>query len=308
MSDTRILIIDDNENDRFSYKRYIKDENYLISEAEDGESALTLLENNNFDCILLDYILPDITGLEIINRIKHYTKNNHTQIIFLTGHGNERIARTALKNGAYDYVVKNDISSEILVKTITDALQLRQDNILEKIENQNLQEKAYFDELTGLHNRTSIYDHISKAIYNCDRYNRKFGLLFIDLNKFKAINDEFGHIFGDNILRETGKRISNSVRKSDTVSRISGDEFVVLLSDIKNNTDCTAIAENIVNILSEPFNINDFNLYVTASIGITVHPDNNLDTAASIINDADRAMYKAKFSNNYNICLSESNS
>ncbi len=152
---------------------------------------------------------------------------------------------------------------------------------------------AEHDVLTGLPNRMLLNDRVSQAIELARRHSRKVSLLFMDLDGFKHINDSLGHLTGDKLLQSISKRLVNCVRTSDTVSRQGGDEFVVLLSEVEHTENTAGTATRILQAVAEPHSIDQHDLYVTASIGVSVYPDDGLD-AETLIKNADTAMYHAK--------------
>ncbi len=158
----------------------------------------------------------------------------------------------------------------------------------EKIEYQ-----ANYDALTGLANRHLLKDRFASAIYRSDRNNSLVSLLFIDLDRFKQVNDSFGHTFGDRLLKQVGKRISNHVRQSDTVARLGGDEFAVIFPDLPDTHHMEDTIGTILNTLAEPYHIDGSDVYLSASIGVTVYPEDG-NTIEELLRNADSAMYKAK--------------
>src|SRR5271166_3896244 len=155
---------------------------------------------------------------------------------------------------------------------------------------------AQHDGLTDLPNRILLYDRLTQAITLAKRRRKKLAVLFLDLDRFKHINDSLGHGIGDRVLQSVAERLRECVRTTDTVSRQGGDEFVVLLSEIKKLQDAAVCAEKILAALSEPFGIDHHNLYAAASIGIATYPDDGTD-ADTLMKHADLAMYQAKDSN-----------
>jgi diguanylate cyclase (GGDEF)-like protein/PAS domain S-box-containing protein len=155
---------------------------------------------------------------------------------------------------------------------------------------------AQHDGLTDLPNRILLYDRLTQAITLAKRRRKKLALLFLDLDRFKHINDSLGHAIGDRVLQSVAERLRHCVRSTDTVSRQGGDEFVVLLSEVKKIQDAAVCAEKILAALSEPFGIDHHNLYAAASIGIATYPDDGTD-ADTLLKHADLAMYQAKDGN-----------
>ena len=152
---------------------------------------------------------------------------------------------------------------------------------------------AQHDGLTDLPNRMLLDDRLAQAITLCHRNQQKLAVLFLDLDRFKHINDTLGHDFGDRVLRNAAQRLLQCVRSSDTVSRQGGDEFVIVLSEIAHSQDAEGCAAKILSALSVPVRIDEHDLYITASIGIATYPDDGND-AETLLKHADLAMYHAK--------------
>jgi len=152
---------------------------------------------------------------------------------------------------------------------------------------------AYYDSLTGLPNRRLFHDRLGQAIERARRDGELVGILFLDLDHFKDINDTLGHLFGDLLLQETAKRLSDLLRKEDTVARLGGDEFTVILEGISDVADAEDVAKKILHSIGQPFKLGEHERYVTSSIGITLYPldDSNIER---LIMNADGAMYQAK--------------
>jgi diguanylate cyclase (GGDEF)-like protein len=151
----------------------------------------------------------------------------------------------------------------------------------------------HHDSLTGLPNRTLLLDRLNRAIKLASRNAKSLGVLFLDLDGFKQVNDSLGHAIGDKLLKSVALRLESCSRASDTVSRHSGDEFVVLLNELHTPDDAAFAAERILQTLSDVHSISHRDLEITASIGITLYPDHGLD-AKALIKNADTAMYRAK--------------
>lgn len=152
---------------------------------------------------------------------------------------------------------------------------------------------AHFDTLTSLPNRVLFKERLELAIENANRYDKKVAVLYLDLDKFKVINDTLGHDVGDYILKQVSERLTHSVRNSDTVARLGGDEFSIILPEIKQQEDAISVAKKIFKALTYPFFYQDQELFITTSIGITFYPNDALSTE-KLLKNADLAMYRAK--------------
>ncbi|WP_426416380.1 EAL domain-containing protein [Aestuariirhabdus sp. LZHN29] len=157
----------------------------------------------------------------------------------------------------------------------------------------HIEKLAFSDPLTGLENRQLFQEKLQQALLNCQRSATQIALLFLDIDNFKRINDSLGHRAGDQLLTQVATRIKACVRTSDGVARIGGDEFTILLHNVEKPMDAGTVAQNVLTILSKPFYIDDHQIMVSASLGITLAPDDGTDVN-SIMRHADLAMYKAK--------------
>jgi diguanylate cyclase (GGDEF)-like protein len=158
---------------------------------------------------------------------------------------------------------------------------------------ERIREMAFFDHLTALPNRFLLQDRLQQAIASAARNERRAGVMFIDLDRFKDINDVHGHDVGDDVLREVVKRVSACVRRNDTLARFGGDEFVVVLQSIEDGCEAARIAERIVAAHASPILLGALALRITSSIGIATFPDDGQDGEA-LLKAADEAMYEAK--------------
>lgn len=155
--------------------------------------------------------------------------------------------------------------------------------------------QAHYDSLTGLANRTLLHQRLQLLIEDGFTNNKKFGILFLDLDHFKKINDTLGHDAGDELLVKASKLLMLCTRKSDTVGRIGGDEFLILIDDVQSEETLIRIAQKIISAVNEPITIKDNSLHVSTSIGISMFPEHGADFN-ELIKNADIALYKAKAS------------
>lgn len=167
---------------------------------------------------------------------------------------------------------------------------------------QELAKLARYDALTGLPNRAMFSECIQRSLAIANRNNSKLALMFIDLDKFKPINDTYGHAVGDHVLLTVSRRISDCLRSSDTVGRVGGDEFVVLLLDVGSEINAFTIAEKIRRTLNQPIDVNDNTFFISSSTGIAIYPDHGTDEI-ELTGYADIAMYQAKKSGKNNVQL-----
>ena len=171
-----------------------------------------------------------------------------------------------------------------------------------------VQQLAYFDSLTGLPNRALLNDRLNQILAQSMREGWLVGILFLDIDRFKCINDTQGHATGDKLLQSVAKRLQKRLRESDTVARLGGDEFVIVLSAVKHEQDISHVTQEVMNALSMPFEIGEQEIFISASIGIAISPLDGHD-AGILLRNADTAMYVAKESgrNNYKFYSREMN-
>ena len=163
-------------------------------------------------------------------------------------------------------------------------------------------EQAYFDVLTKLPNRRMIQDRISQQIKRCQSTKTMLAVLFIDLDYFKEVNDTLGHDAGDHLLKEAAHRIRNCIREVDTIGRFGGDEFIVLLGELEDINIIGRVANEIIEKLKEQFNLGREIVFISASIGITVYPDDG-DSVTTLLKNADQSMYTAKREGRARFCF-----
>lgn len=171
-----------------------------------------------------------------------------------------------------------------------------------KAHEQHLLQLAYYDGLTGLPNRHLLPDRLRQAMASAARYSQFCGVIFLDLDGFKKVNDTFGHAQGDFLLRQAGQRLALALRENDTVSRIGGDEFVVVVTGLRELTHIDKIVGKIQSRLEEPFALDDNQFTLRASFGIAVYPEDG-DTVETLLEHADSAMYCAKKEGKGGYCM-----
>jgi len=200
-------------------------------------------------------------------------------------------------------VARDELEVRVLERTaeLAGANALLQGEIVERRQAEaRVQHMAYHDSLTGLPNRILLSDRLDRAMLSAQRSKRHLAVMFLDLDRFKTINDSLGHMTGDHLLKEVARRLSHAVRASDTVARLGGDEFVVLAPGLHSAEEAGQVAEKIIAALAAPFPLEGHTLHITPSIGVCIYPDDGQDVD-TLMRHADAAMYHAKASgrNNY---------
>jgi len=282
---SRILVVDDDRGSRFALRETLLGEGHEILEASNGQQAIEICRESVPDLILLDGMMPVMDGFQSCAAIRSMPDCESIPILMITGLNDETSVDKAFAAGATDYITK-PINYAVLRRRIEGLLRASSAE-------RQMHRLAYVDSLTGLPNRRMFNEHIAKLFSQPGRGDNQFALMFLDLDRFKMVNDTLGHEAGDLLLKYFGERISGCVRKGDLVARFGGDEFCIMLDRIKSYEVVTGIAEKIHDHLSRPFVFMGREMHITTSIGIAIYPDHGSD-ASALLKAADIAMYRAK--------------
>jgi two-component system, cell cycle response regulator len=283
----KILLVEDNEVDAHLTQDILAEwsiEQFDVTHVTSLSEAFKHLARERFDAVLLDLSLPDGYGLPTLRQVQ--AANPTLPIIVLSGFSDQALALLAVQNGAQDYLVKGQGQPELLARSIRYAME-------RKRAEEHLTYLAQYDQLTGLVNRTLFRDRLIQAMARSKRLQQPLGLMLLDLDRFKAVNDTMGHAVGDQLLKDVAHRLQECVREVDTVARMGGDEFTIILEGLSCEQDITIIAQRITESLAKPFQLQEKSASIGVSIGITVYPsdDHEID---ELLKHADAAMYRAK--------------
>lgn len=290
----RVLLVEDDPEDLRRLTDALEQAEgtrFEITSATQVEDALRALREGGHDVVLLDLSLPEGAGTDSLARAKLATAS--VPFVVLTSRDDEAEALRALRFGAQDYVVKGETDPRVLVRAIRHAMERHR--LVSDLEASRRREHylASHDGLTGLVNRLALLDHFKRALAQAVRHGRKLAVFFVDLDRFKNINDSLGHALGDEVLRRVAERLSNCIRRSDLVARLGGDEFVILVQDVSDEIVPARIAEKVLQTLSQPFLLDGQQYRVTASLGLALFPKDGHEPEL-LIQQADIAMYRAK--------------
>ena len=286
-SECQILLVEDNPGDALLVETLLEeitDTRFHVHHEPRLDHALTYLKENAVDCVLLDLSLPDSEGLPSVQVI--HNSAPATPIVVLSGNTDQRLALEAVKYGAQDFLVKGSGGSELMARAIHYAIERVRSE-------QRLTWLAHHDNLTGLANRPRFREALALAIARADRSGEMFAVLFLDLDRFKIINDTCGHDAGDDLLVSVSHRLAGCVRLTDTVARLGGDEFAILLEGKQSFNDLMACAGKILRVIEPPFTIGTQEFRISTSIGIATYPRCGRE-AEVLLRNADAAMYRAK--------------
>jgi len=283
----KLLLVEDNPEDveflEASLRRQRAGDVELVN-VNTLAAATDRLTSDRFDVVLLDLHLPDGSGLQCLDAIQ--AVDREIPIVVLSGQDDEEFAVSILNKGAQDYLVKWEGQGRTILRSMRYAIERKKSEL-------RLNYLAQFDALTGIPNRQFFNDQLNRATARARRDGRKVGLLFLDLDDFKIVNDTLGHDSGDRLLQEVAERIRRSVRNGDVIARLGGDEFAVLMEGLATPREVEVVATGLLDIVSQPYHIAGRQLAVTTSIGITMYPNDNAETQM-LLKNADIAMYKAK--------------
>ena len=289
-----VLIVDDDCVDREYIKRLLnRGSSCSVIEAETVDEALDKIRQNCFDVILLDYNLPQRNGIELLLELKGESFLNPIAIIMMSHCEEETLALNCLKAGAQDFITKTEINTFRLRRAIFNA-QTRftlEQQLYQSY--QNAKQLSEHDSLTGLANRFRFDESLKVDLKACSRRNGLLGLILIDLDHFKYINDQYGHDTGDQLLIKVVNRIKTCLRGNELFYRLGGDEFAITLDNMTTISEASLVAKRIIKVLRLPFTIEKETVKTGASIGIAIYPSNG-DNAKEIFKNADIAMYRAK--------------
>jgi diguanylate cyclase (GGDEF)-like protein len=293
MGPARILIIDDDEVDRKAAYRALTQSEWRgeVALARNADEAKRQISEGKIDCVLLDYNLPGGDGLMLIPELRELL-GEHVPIIMLTGEGSELVAVEAMKSGASDYLPKSLLTPGAMFRVIANSMERqRLQRELSHAQSQ-LEQQALYDGLTGLGNRSLFRRDLGRAISSGERRNAHFCLLMMDLDRFKAINDTYGHEVGDGVLAEVGRRLALIARAGDAFYRLGGDEFTAIL-DAPSQSAVSPLVQRVAGGVASPIQVLSVTVIVGISQGIAVYPDHGTSSEA-LLRSADAAMYSAK--------------
>ncbi len=290
-----ILIVDDDFVDRESIKRSLLNlgEKTFVTEAESVDRALVFCQSIQFDVILLDYRMPPRDGVELLLELQKDNLVKNNVILMMSNSEDDEIAIRCIEAGAHDFLLKKDITETRLRRAILQAgKRFELEKELRKSFKQ-VKKLAERDPLTDLANRYLFEESFKIALANNKRNESYLSLMVFDIDDFKLINDNFGHLTGDQLLVKLSNRISSCLRGNELFARLGGDEFAIVLINQDEIHNSTSVAKRISNVLQLPFTIDSHEIRVTISVGIAIAAD-NLSSPEELLKQADIAMYRSK--------------
>ncbi len=281
----RILIADDDRSMRVALQNVLASDGYEIESVSDGIEAVSRCEKNMPNLIILDALMPNLNGFEACKKIRMLQRSKYVPILIVTALEDEKSIEQAFECGATDYIPK-PIHFAVMRQRVARLLKASRAEV-------HVRELAYNDSLTGLPNRTMFIDKMKKLLNKARPQSEMLAVMFLDLDRFKYVNDTLGHNVGDKLLKAVADRILSCVRSVDTVARLGGDEFTLAIDGIEDSNVVANIADKICKKVGERYTFAGKDIYVTASIGISMHPYDG-DSVGELMKRADTAMFKAK--------------
>jgi diguanylate cyclase (GGDEF)-like protein len=275
-----ILIIDDSPSNIQSLASILK-EDYKLKVATSGVRALKILEEEEIDLILLDIMMPQMNGFEVLEKLQSNPKTEYIPVVFVTGNDSAEDEEKGLEAGAVDYI-KKPIRPAIVKARVKIHMTI-------KTQHDSLQYNAMHDMLTGLYNRHHLDEEGARKFAKAMRQGTNFSVIMADIDHFKNINDTYGHLIGDEVLKAVASVLNKSNRVEDFVARFGGEEFVILLEDCDSD-NAQDKAENFRKHIEE---LLPNGIKITSSFGLT-NISAKYKSLEEMIKDADSALYEAK--------------
>lgn len=281
----RVLLVDSNPLDIQLTKARLKRDiaTVDITVAECIREAQSRFCDEEFELVITDLALPDARGVDAVTMLHQLFPN--AAIVVLSSSKNESMAIQALKRGAQDYLLKDRVDGPDFKRAIRYAVE-------RKTSEKELLRLAYYDHVTGLANRQLFQDRLVQALARVNRSKGDLSVVFMDLDRFKAVNDSLGHEVGDKLLKVIANRLMNAVRQTDTVARIGGDEFAILFEGAPEH-EVTRLSRRLIETVSQHMELAGERVSVGASLGAAAYPKHGF-TADGLLRAADSAMYKSK--------------
>jgi diguanylate cyclase (GGDEF)-like protein len=291
----KILLADDERIARTMLEHWLRGWGYEVVAVADGEAALEALRTDpELRLGIVDWVMPKLDGLEVCRRIRAESSEPYRYLMLLTARDDKAHIVEGLEAGADDYLVKpcNALELKVRLRAGRRVVELQQELIRAREE---LRFEAMHDALTGLANRNALLPQLEKELARAHRNGGSVAVIMGDIDHFKRVNDTHGHAVGDAVLREIAHRLSASVRSYDTVGRLGGEEFLVVLPDCDSRTGAVVAERLRLSICANAVQSDGIAVPVTASFGIAATDQHAAASVGDLIRAADSALYRAKF-------------
>lgn len=287
-----VLVAEDDPMFRTILKRWLETWGYPVTVAEDGEQAWAILQQEaQPELLILDWVMPGVDGAELCHRIRARQRAPYQYILLVTAKDNTDDVVAGLDAGADDYLTKPFERNELRARMrVGKRILTLQDGLIRARE--DLRFQATHDALTGIWNRRAVFDLLQRELERATRSMSATGLLMLDLDHFKEVNDTYGHLAGDAVLREAAARVIQVVRSYDLVGRHGGEEFLVVLPGCDSNQVLQSAERVRAIIEATPIIVDRFAIRVTVSVGATSATSGT--SQKELLGIADAALYQAK--------------
>jgi diguanylate cyclase (GGDEF)-like protein len=301
----KILVVDDDEMARQLLTIYLSRAGHTIVEAAEGRSAWEVFQRENTRLIITDLMMLEVSGIELIRRIRADSRTGYTYLMILTALGDKAQVVTGLESGADDYLTKPFNPEELLARVSIGERILKLEDSLNESRRQ-MEYLAMHDTLTGMLNRRALQDHAEAELSRARRSSTPVSLAVLDLDHFKSINDRYGHLVGDQALQHVATILIRQIRTYDWAGRWGGEEFLLVLPDTAL-PEARMVAERIrediaATVLALP---NGSELRLTASLGVAsaAAASGEIASLDELVRQADHALYHAKSEGRNRVCL-----
>ncbi len=287
----RVLLVEDSADDAELVLRALRRGGYQPEHrrVDTPEDMARALDDYDWDIVLADYAMPRFSAFDALSMVQE--RGLDIPFIVISGTIGEEIAVQAMKAGAHDYLMKDNLAR--LVPAVERELREADERRARRVAEETVWHQAYHDALTGLPNRWLLVDRLTQAIAYARREGAHVALLFLDLDRFKLVNETLGHTVGDELLRLVADRLHEGLREGDTLARPGGDEFAVVLAGVEAPEEAARVAEDLVRRLDAPLRVQGRDFHLGATVGVALFPEHGQDPE-TLLKNAEAAMYAAK--------------
>lgn len=298
----RVLIAEDEDISRRRLCGLLRQHGMAVTEVDDGHKAIAEARDGDFDVVILDVVMPGLSGIDACKLIKSMSQEVFLPVALLTGRSDIESRVTGLRIGADDYICKPFDERELLAR-VHNMVRLKRKHDEVNRARTELAELSIQDGLTGLYNYRYLHSRLSEEFKRADRYKESLACLMLDVDDLKRLNETRGHHVGDSVLKEIARRLKDAVREIDVVARYGGDEFLLVLPST-GFPGALTLADRIWNAISgAPFEADSQNIPVTASLGVALFPSRDIRNKDDLVAAADRALSQSKQDGRNRICV-----
>jgi len=280
-----VLVVDDDRTLRNALRQALERDGHVVEEAADGSQALALCRRQLPDLVLMDGRMPNMDGFTACMHIRRLPGAEALPILIVTALEEQEFIERAFEAGATDYIAK-PVHFGVLRQRVGGLLGARRAE-------RDVRQLAYQDALTGLPNRTYFMERLGAILADPRTAEGRSAILFLDLDRFKLVNDTMGHEVGDLLLKAAAERIVGCIRSDDLLARLGGDEFALIMTHLPSGDIASSVARKICRVIARPFTFHGHEVHVATSIGISLYPDDG-DDIGTLMKHADTAMFRAK--------------